>query len=636
MKQILSRRLSLSQKLILPSLGVLLVALAALSVMTFLDQRRNQMTEAEHLKEVTLRVLANSVSNTHYTFSFGTSPQGMLTDVVWPEIPGFEGHGLVDNVGAQTGETATILRRDAQSGEFVRVTTNALRPDGTRAVGTTLDPDGPVKPALLRGETYIGRADILGVPYIAAYVPVHNVTGEVVGALYAGAELSTMNAVLQAAAIRAFALAAVILLIAGAALWLTVRRNLRPLNALAAAMRRIADGEYGCDVPATHLPDQIGTIARALSDLRDGLEQARTERAEAGAQTEQRAAFFTEMGRNLAALSAGDLRIRMDASGWSALDDATRALADDFNKLAGSFAAIIDEARSSADTVRGAAAQLAEGAGEMSQRAETQAATLEQSAAALDEMTASVKSAADKAGEADSTVGTVRREAEESRSVVSATVEAMSKIEANSGQVSQIIGVIDDIAFQTNLLALNAGVEAARAGEAGRGFAVVASEVRALAQRASGSAQEIKELISKSGPQVQEGVTLVGRTGDALVRITERVSEISTLVSDIYASSREQSDGLQEINDGVNQLDQVTQQNAAALEQSTASSQQLHHEAERLSTALGRFVTAGTDAQPQPKAHANPGPTTPADTPAPASPRMTAAGGDTAGQWADF
>ncbi|MBK5927499.1 methyl-accepting chemotaxis protein, partial [Rhodobaculum claviforme] len=300
---------------------------------------------------------------------------------------------------------------------------------------------------------------------------------------------------------------------------------------------------------------------------------------------EQRAVVAT-LRAGLSGLARGDMATRIDQA-MGEYDE----IRHEFNALGRDLGAVIAQAQSSATSVRETAAQLAQGSGEMSHRAETQAATLEQSAAALDQMTASVKSAADKASEADGAVGTVRREADDSRAVVAATVAAMGKIEASSTQVAQIIGVIDDIAFQTNLLALNAGVEAARAGEAGRGFAVVASEVRALAQRASGSAQEIKELISTSGLQVQEGVDLVGRTGAALERIAGRVAEVSELVSDISVSAREQAAGLQEINSGVNQLDEVTQANAAALEQATAAAQALNEEAERLAEALARFST---------------------------------------------
>ena len=176
--------------------------------------------------------------------------------------------------------------------------------------------------------------------------------------------------------------------------------------------------------------------------------------------------------------------------------------------------------------------------------------------------------------------------------VVHKAVAAMGGIEQSSRQISQIIGVIDEIAFQTNLLALNAGVEAARAGDAGRGFAVVASEVRALAQRSAGAAREIKGLISASAQQVGEGVKLVNETGETLVRVVAQVGEISVAVTAISAAAQEQASGLQEINTAINQMDKVTQQNAAMVEQTTAASHSLSQQATDLAQLTERFQLA--------------------------------------------
>jgi methyl-accepting chemotaxis protein len=170
----------------------------------------------------------------------------------------------------------------------------------------------------------------------------------------------------------------------------------------------------------------------------------------------------------------------------------------------------------------------------------------------------------------------------------------MGEIEKSSGQITQIIGVIDEIAFQTNLLALNAGVEAARAGEAGRGFAVVAQEVRALAQRSADAAKEIKTLIANSTAQVERGVRLVGDTGQALTGIAGKVGEIDVLIREIAESSQEQATGLNQVNAAVNQMDQVTQQNAAMVEQATAAASALLGEARDLARQLARFQVGET------------------------------------------
>jgi methyl-accepting chemotaxis protein len=235
---------------------------------------------------------------------------------------------------------------------------------------------------------------------------------------------------------------------------------------------------------------------------------------------------------------------------------------------------------------------------DLSRRTEQQAASLEETAAALDEITATVRKSAESARHAREVVASADQDAKKSAVVVRQAVEAMDAIAKSSGQIGQIIGVIDEIAFQTNLLALNAGVEAARAGDAGRGFAVVASEVRALAQRSADAAKEIKGLISTSTTQVDFGVKLVAETGKSLERIIAQVTEINGVVAEIAAGALEQATGLQQVNTAMNQMDQSTQQNATMVEESTAASHSLSQETTQLSALIDRFQLGqgGSDA----------------------------------------
>jgi methyl-accepting chemotaxis protein len=264
---------------------------------------------------------------------------------------------------------------------------------------------------------------------------------------------------------------------------------------------------------------------------------------------------------------------------------------------------------SNTQAVRSGAEEITQASDDLARRTEQQAASLEQTAAALDQITATVRKTAEGAKEARQVVSAAKTDAEHSGEVVKETVAAMGGIESSSKQISNIIGVIDEIAFQTNLLALNAGVEAARAGDAGRGFAVVATEVRALAQRSADAAKEIKTLISASGVQVANGVNLVGETGKALGRMLEQVEQLNHLVTDIAASAQEQSTGLQQVNTAVNQMDQVTQQNAAMVEEATAASHSLSGEASELAKLVAQFQTgAAARAHSAPKPVHKPAP----------------------------
>ncbi len=292
-------------------------------------------------------------------------------------------------------------------------------------------------------------------------------------------------------------------------------------------------------------------------------------------------------------LSEGRMTNRIE----TAFPEEYEQLRSDFNEAVARLDDAMVAVVQNAGSIRNEAGDITSAADDLSKRTEHQAATLEETAAALTEITRSVGSAAKGADEANRVVREARQNAEESGQVVREAVDAMGEIESSSIQISKIISVIDDIAFQTNLLALNAGVEAARAGEAGRGFAVVASEVRALAQRSSDAAREINELISRSGAQVNRGVSLVGDAGTALERIVASVGGIAEHVSGIAASAAEQTTALDEINTAMSQLDQVTQQNAAMFEETTAASHALTGEAETLFATMSRFETSAGSVQ---------------------------------------
>ncbi|NWG53523.1 MAG: PAS domain S-box protein [Hydrogenophilaceae bacterium] len=356
--------------------------------------------------------------------------------------------------------------------------------------------------------------------------------------------------------------------------------------------RRLGKGGKEIWIQASYNPllDPKGRVFKVVKFAADITavehERMRAE-AERAARAEEQAQVVRGLASGLKSLADGDLTDRI-ADPFPGEYEQLRA---DFNSAMEALQGAMQTIVVNAGGIRSGAGEISQAADDLSKRTEQQAASLEETAAALDEITATVRKTAEGATQANSVVSGARSDAEASGQVVKETVAAMSEIEKSAKQISQIIGVIDEIAFQTNLLALNAGVEAARAGDAGRGFAVVASEVRALAQRSSEAAKEIKGLISTSSQHVETGVELVGEAGKALQQIVTKVGEINALVSEIAASAQEQATGLAQVNTAINQMDQVTQQNAAMVEQSTAASHSLTQEAEELMRLISRFQT---------------------------------------------
>ncbi|MGR3762352.1 methyl-accepting chemotaxis protein (plasmid) [Roseobacteraceae bacterium NS-SX3] len=384
--------------------------------------------------------------------------------------------------------------------------------------------------------------------------------------------------------------------------WLFARSITRPIDRICEDMESVSSGNLETEVAAAARGDEIGKIGKTLVSMQADLKQARVAEEERAEFQRQQEEVVNRLSAGLTDLANGDFSRPIETP----FPPENEQLRKDFNRTAENLNATVTQVIEAAASIRNGAAEISQASDDLSHRTESQAATLEETAAALDELTASVKSAADGARSVEATMKEAKAEAEESGTVVRNAVEAMTEIEQSSAHISQIISVIDDIAFQTNLLALNAGVEAARAGEAGRGFAVVASEVRALAQRSSDAAMEIKTLIGDSSKQVERGVDLVGKTGEALNSIVERVSHIAQLVSGIAEGAAEQSTGLNEINTGVTQLDQVTQQNAAMVEEATAAGHMLNTDAGKLSELVGHFKINGsgnvTPLAPAPKA----------------------------------
>ncbi len=372
---------------------------------------------------------------------------------------------------------------------------------------------------------------------------------------------------------------------------LIIRSMLPPLNALKGRMATMADGDLDSDVPGLTDRSEIGQMAHAVANFRDGLQMQAALEAEAHIKDEERRRVVAILSQRLAKFAQGDLTVRVD----DAMPEEFRQVAEDFNATVTQISDLMRKLMVGVERIESESEALDSSSRELGMRTETQAASLEETSAALTELSASVKNSAEESRAASERVQQASDRTERGAQVVRRTIDAMRGIEESSAKISSITSLIDDIAFQTSLLALNAGVEAARAGEAGRGFAVVAGEVRALAGKSSDAAREIAELITNASREVETGVALARDSGTALDEINEHISAINETVSALAEAAREQSTGLSEITSAADQLDQVTQQNAAMFEETSAATQRLRDEANTLAQNARQFQVEKDD-----------------------------------------
>jgi methyl-accepting chemotaxis protein len=633
------------------------LALSVGSIFWLVDSElRSEIARTAHdNQQSNLRVAATMLVDAVEGGEVAWNGQNEVTGVTLPAIPDFIDNELIDRITQVTGETATVFVWDEATRDFWRRTTNIIKPDGTRAIGTELGQNGAVYPVVMEGETFLGEAVILGKPYFTAYQPILTPEGEISGILYVGVEKAKIVALQDQVLLLLGGLSLAVFLVAGLVVFVASRRLMRPLGRLAAAMEDVVEDPASAQVPYVDLGNEVGLMARSVEVFRqngvrvtemtdserDASEKRGIERAAMMAQLrdafgavvdaavegdfshrveeafpdEQLNALarsvnglvstvangLDETGDVLAALAQTDLTRRVEGEYSGAFDK----LKSDTNAVADRLTEIVGQLRQTSRSVRTATGEILSGATDLANRTTRQAATIEETSAAMEVVAAAIASNAQRAQQALERVNEVSDLAGSGGEVMTSATHAMERITTSSGKISNIIGMIDDIAFQTNLLALNASVEAARAGEAGKGFAVVAIEVRRLAQSAAQASSEVKALIEQSANEVGGGSKLVADAAGMLQQMREAIMANAQLMSDVASANSEQAASISDVNKAVGQLDEMTQHNAALVEETNAAIEQTEVQARQLDEIVEIFrVSDGNADRVQPRVRA--------------------------------
>jgi methyl-accepting chemotaxis protein len=667
-------------------LGLVMVSITgsivAVSATIYLNLR--DIALAESLVEqqtnlgATSTILERRISGSVLSFA----EDGTLGDFQSWAIPPFYDTQVIDSVTRVTRQDAAIYVIDTETGDMVAKTTSLLGPDGARAIDSRLPSTDPEVARVMDGQIYYGPVTIEGTEFLAGIQPIKNNRAEVTGMIFSGTPMVTVEA-------SANEVLGLIAMVGGAALVgfgllgvVASRLITRPIPKLASAMDQVAEGDYATDIPYTGLGNEVGRMARAVEVFRqNGLRVSQMTEAEAarivadeehrrvmmgelqnafgevvdaavaGDFTRQVGANFpdaelnglagsvnnlvssfnrgvTEIGEVLGAMAEADFTRRMEGD----YEGAFARLKDDTNAVADKLGEVVRQLRQTSGTLKSATGEILSGANDLSQRTTKQAATIEETSAAMEQLSSTVLSNAQRARDASVNAAKVTRTAEEGGEVMAKATDAMERITQSSSKISNIIGLIDDIAFQTNLLALNASVEAARAGEAGKGFAVVAVEVRRLAQSAAQASSDVKVLIEQSAGEVAAGSRLVGDAAGKLASMVGAIRENTAALEAIARDSGEQATSIEEVTAAVRIMDEMTQHNAALVEETNAAIEQTEAQA----SELDRIVDVFTIEQTSAAANSAPAPTVKSFR-SPAAPRYLSQGNTAiAADWDEF
>jgi methyl-accepting chemotaxis protein len=624
-------------------LGSIVVTIIAYSVSNYMGLREQALQQAQIQQRTDLKtaatILEKRLASSVVTWAEDNSVGAFQTY----SIPRFYDNGTIDSITRVTGAEAVVFSIDPATGQFLAKTSSFPGEGEERAAEFAIDPQSPAHAALSQSLPYEGEVELLGKTYWGEFFPILKLDNTLLGAFWVGADLGAAEASARASIPGMLVIGGVLLAVMGALALFVSRQLTKPVPKLAATMQAIADGNFDTEVLYVERRNEIGAMARAVEVFREnGLRVSQMTEAEAArilSEQESRQQMMTDLQRSFGhvvdAAIAGDFSRRVEAD---FPDDELNALArsvnglvetvdrgvgetgvvlsalantdlthrmegeyqgafarlkSDVNAVADRLTDVVGELRSTSGTLKTATGEILSGANDLSERTTKQAATIEETSAAMEQLASTVLQNAQRAQEASAAAGDVTSSAEVGGQVMAQATEAMEKITQSSAKISNIIGLIDDIAFQTNLLALNASVEAARAGEAGKGFAVVAVEVRRLAQSAASASSDVKQLIEQSATEVRGGTRLVGDAASKLAAMLQAARSSNDLMNGIARESREQASSIEEVNAAVRQMDEMTQHNAALVEEMNAAIEQTEAQATKLDGIVDIFATDG-------------------------------------------